>query len=138
MKEMRADMGGAATTLSAAWAIAKLQIPVNLVLCIPLTENMPSGKATKVSTTSLTLQNSDTILTNRCTQPGDVVVASNGVTIEVDNTDAEGTLSPNSIRLMPYLTFCESDRVQVVSLSPMRFTTLLRNSLLQPLSMSLP
>ncbi|GAA5878969.1 hypothetical protein JCM16303_007248 [Sporobolomyces ruberrimus] len=72
MKEMRADMGGAAATLSAAWAIAKLQIPVNLVLCIPLTENMPSGKATK---------------------PGDVVVASNGVTIEVDNTDAEGRLA---------------------------------------------
>ncbi|GAA6059290.1 hypothetical protein JCM10212_006683 [Sporobolomyces blumeae] len=72
MKEMRADMGGAATTLAAAWAIAKLQIPVNLVLCIPLTENMPSGKATK---------------------PGDIVVASNGVTIEVDNTDAEGRLA---------------------------------------------
>ncbi|KAK4333894.1 Cytosol aminopeptidase family, catalytic domain-domain containing protein [Rhodotorula toruloides] len=72
MKEMRADMGGAATTLSAAWAIAKLKIPINLVLCIPLTENMPSGKATK---------------------PGDVVVASNGVTIEVDNTDAEGRLA---------------------------------------------
>ncbi|GAA6015905.1 hypothetical protein JCM8202_005338 [Rhodotorula sphaerocarpa] len=72
MKEMRADMGGAAATLAASWAIAKLQIPVNLVLCIPLTENMPSGKATK---------------------PGDVVVAANGVTIEVDNTDAEGRLA---------------------------------------------
>ncbi|GAA6027387.1 hypothetical protein JCM8097_007818 [Rhodosporidiobolus ruineniae] len=72
MKEMRADMGGAATTLAASWAIAKLKIPINLVLCIPLTENMPSGKATK---------------------PGDVVVASNGVTIEVDNTDAEGRLA---------------------------------------------
>ncbi|GAA6002546.1 hypothetical protein JCM10207_001174 [Rhodosporidiobolus poonsookiae] len=72
MKEMRADMGGAATTLAASWAIAKLKIPINLVLCIPLTENMPSGKATK---------------------PGDIVVASNGVTIEVDNTDAEGRLA---------------------------------------------
>ncbi|GAA5980613.1 hypothetical protein JCM11641_006699 [Rhodosporidiobolus odoratus] len=72
MKEMRADMGGAATTLASAWAIAKLKIPINLVLCIPLTENMPSGKATK---------------------PGDIVVASNGVTIEVDNTDAEGRLA---------------------------------------------
>lgn len=65
---MRADMGGAATTLSAAWAIAKLKLPINYVLCIPLTENMPSGRATK---------------------PGDCIVASNGVTIEVDNTDAE-------------------------------------------------
>ncbi|GAA5981624.1 hypothetical protein JCM10908_004544 [Rhodotorula pacifica] len=71
MKEMRADMGGAATTLASTWAIAKLKIPINMVLCIPLTENMPSGKATK---------------------PGDIVVASNGVTIEVDNTDAEGRL----------------------------------------------
>ncbi|KAK4046779.1 hypothetical protein OIO90_006445 [Microbotryomycetes sp. JL221] len=71
MKEMRADMGGAATTLSACLAIAKLKIPINYVLCIPLTENMPSGKATK---------------------PGDIVVAGNGVTIEVDNTDAEGRL----------------------------------------------
>lgn len=44
----------------------------SVILCIPLTENMPSGKATK---------------------PGDVVVASNGVTIEVDNTDAEGRLA---------------------------------------------
>ncbi|KAK4046983.1 hypothetical protein OIV83_005669 [Microbotryomycetes sp. JL201] len=71
MKEMRADMGGAATTLAACVAIAKLKIPINFVLCIPLTENMPSGKATK---------------------PGDIVVAGNGVTIEVDNTDAEGRL----------------------------------------------
>lgn len=38
---------------------------------IPLTENMPSGKATK---------------------PGDVVTAMNGKTIQVDNTDAEGRL----------------------------------------------
>jgi hypothetical protein len=60
MKDMRADMGGAATTLSAAWAIATLKIPVNLVLCIPLTENMPSGHATK---------------------PGDIIIAANGVTI---------------------------------------------------------
>lgn len=42
-----ADMGGAATTMSAVWAISTLKIPVNIVLCIPLTENMPSGRATK-------------------------------------------------------------------------------------------
>jgi len=71
MKDMRADMGGAATVLSAMLAIAKLKIPINMVVCIPLTENMPSGKATK---------------------PGDIIVAMNGKTIEVDNTDAEGRL----------------------------------------------
>lgn len=50
-------------------AIAKLRLPINMVVCIPLTENMPSGKATK---------------------PGDIIVAMNGKTVEVDNTDAEG------------------------------------------------
>lgn len=64
-----ADMGGAACVLSSMLAIAKLRIPINMVVCIPLTENMPSGKATK---------------------PGDIIVSMAGKTIEVDNTDAEG------------------------------------------------
>ncbi|MBW0512178.1 hypothetical protein O181_051893 [Austropuccinia psidii MF-1] len=71
MKLMRADMGGAAAVTSAAWAIAKLGIPIDLVVCTPLTENMPSGHATK---------------------PGDIIYAMNGKSIEVDNTDAEGRL----------------------------------------------
>ncbi|RZF41136.1 hypothetical protein LSTR_LSTR010788 [Laodelphax striatellus] len=71
MAEMRGDMGGAACIVGALTAIAKLKIPVNIVALIPLTENMPSGKATK---------------------PGDVVTAMNGKTICVDNTDAEGRL----------------------------------------------
>lgn len=64
-----ADMGGAACVLSSMLAISKLKIPINMVVCIPLTENMPSGKATK---------------------PGDIIVSMAGKTIEVDNTDAEG------------------------------------------------
>lgn len=44
MKAMRADMGGAATVVSALWAIAKLKMPINMVLCTPLTDNMPSGE----------------------------------------------------------------------------------------------
>ncbi|RXW19728.1 hypothetical protein EST38_g6122 [Candolleomyces aberdarensis] len=71
MKLMRADMGGAATVVSAALAIAKLQIPINLVVSTPLTENMPGPSATK---------------------PGDIVYAMNGKSVEVDNTDAEGRL----------------------------------------------
>ncbi|KZO91083.1 putative cytosol aminopeptidase [Calocera viscosa TUFC12733] len=71
MKSMRADMGGAATLMSAALAIAKLKLPVNLIAVAPLTENLPSGKATK---------------------PGDIIYAMNGKTVEVDNTDAEGRL----------------------------------------------
>ncbi|KAL0567710.1 hypothetical protein V5O48_014282 [Marasmius crinis-equi] len=71
MKLMRGDMGGAAAVVSAALAIAKLKLPVNLVVVTPLTENLPGPSATK---------------------PGDIVYAMNGKTVEVDNTDAEGRL----------------------------------------------
>lgn len=69
MADMRGDMGGAAITLSAFAAIAKLKLPINVSLFIPLTENLIGPSATK---------------------PGDNVVAGNGITINVDNTDAEG------------------------------------------------
>ncbi|KAG0224617.1 bleomycin hydrolase [Actinomortierella wolfii] len=71
MAAMKGDMGGAATVAAALWGIAALQLPINVVAGIPLTENMPSGCATK---------------------PGDVVTSMSGKTIEVDNTDAEGRL----------------------------------------------
>lgn len=71
MALMKGDMGGAAVTLSSFKAAVELNIPINLIALIPLTENLINGKATK---------------------PGDVVTASNGKTIEVDNTDAEGRL----------------------------------------------
>ncbi|EJU02104.1 peptidase M17 leucyl aminopeptidase [Dacryopinax primogenitus] len=71
MKLMRGDMGGAATLLSAALAIVKLKLPINLVAVAPLTENLPGPKANK---------------------PGDIVYAMNGKTVEIDNTDAEGRL----------------------------------------------
>ncbi|KAI0682500.1 leucine aminopeptidase [Cytidiella melzeri] len=71
MKLMRGDMGGAATVVSSALAVAKLKIPINLTVVTPLTENMPGPAATK---------------------PGDIVYAMNGMSIEVDNTDAEGRL----------------------------------------------
>ncbi|KAF9528163.1 cytosol aminopeptidase family, catalytic domain-containing protein [Crepidotus variabilis] len=71
MKAMRADMGGAASVVSSAWAIAKLKLPINLVVSTPLTENMPGPSATK---------------------PGDIFYAMNGKSVEVDNTDAEGRL----------------------------------------------
>ncbi|KAG6855847.1 hypothetical protein H0H87_010104 [Tephrocybe sp. NHM501043] len=71
MKLMRGDMGGAATVVGAALAIAQLELPVNLVVVTPLTENMPGPSATK---------------------PGDIVYAMNGKSVEIDNTDAEGRL----------------------------------------------
>merc|ERR1719411_1828226 len=71
MDAMRADMGGAATVTATMKAVASLGLKINLIVLVPLTENMPGGKATK---------------------PGDVVTAMNGTTIQVDNTDAEGRL----------------------------------------------
>ena len=44
---MRGDMGGAASVVSAAWAIASLKLPINLVVLTPLCENMPGPSATK-------------------------------------------------------------------------------------------
>ena len=41
MDKMRADMGGAATVTATLKAVAELGLPVNMVVLVPLTENMP-------------------------------------------------------------------------------------------------
>jgi leucyl aminopeptidase len=71
MHEMKMDMSGAAAVLEAVGAIAELGLALNLIAVVPSTENMPSGTAIK---------------------PGDVITQYNGVTVEVNNTDAEGRL----------------------------------------------
>lgn len=71
MEEMKGDMAGAAAVFGALQAIADLGLPQYVIGITPLVENMPSGKAYK---------------------PGDVLKASNGKTIEVISTDAEGRL----------------------------------------------
>jgi len=71
MEEMKGDMAGGAAAMAAISAIAQLKPKVNAIAIIPATENLPSGSAQK---------------------PGDVVMAMNGKTIEVINTDAEGRL----------------------------------------------
>lgn len=73
IETMKMDMGGAAATFGAASAIAQLQpeaVEVHFISAI--TENMISGHAM---------------------HPGDILKASNGKTIEVNNTDAEGRLT---------------------------------------------
>ncbi|HXE74294.1 MAG TPA: leucyl aminopeptidase [Candidatus Xenobia bacterium] len=71
MEKMKYDMAGAATMLGAMRAIAQLKPKIKVIAIMPLTENLPSGKAQK---------------------PGDIQVAMSGKTIEVINTDAEGRL----------------------------------------------
>lgn len=71
MHEMKYDMSGAAAAIHAIGAIAALGYKVPVVAAIGVAENMPDGAAIK---------------------PGDVYTAYNGVTVEVQNTDAEGRL----------------------------------------------
>jgi leucyl aminopeptidase len=71
MEEMKMDMAGAAAVLGTMLAVAKLKLPVRLVALIPATDNMPDGNAI-------------------C--PGDILRMSNGKTVEINNTDAEGRL----------------------------------------------
>jgi leucyl aminopeptidase len=71
MEYMKFDMCGAAGVLGAMEAIGQLKLAVNVVGLVGSTTNMPSGTAVK---------------------PGDVVRASNGKSIEIINTDAEGRL----------------------------------------------
>lgn len=69
---MKIDMGGAAAVLGAAKAIGQLKPNAEVHFISAAVENMISGKAMR---------------------PGDILTASNGKTIEVNNTDAEGRLT---------------------------------------------
>lgn len=71
MVGMKFDMAGSATVLAALRAIAELKLPVRVTAWMCITDNMPSGSATR---------------------PGDVLRMLDGQTVEVLNTDAEGRL----------------------------------------------
>src|SRR5947209_1580316 len=71
MSEMKFDMSGGAAVIEAVGAIARLRLPVRVVAVVGATENMPSGRSVK---------------------PGDIVRTKEGLTVEVNNTDAEGRL----------------------------------------------
>lgn len=71
MRLMKKDMGGAAHALALAQWIMANQLPVSLEVYIPAVENAVSANAFR---------------------PGDVLKMRNGLTVEVDNTDAEGRL----------------------------------------------
>lgn len=68
---MKVDMGGAAAVIGAMQIIADLNVPLHVVGLVPSAENMIDGEAYR---------------------PQDVLTASNGKTIEIISTDAEGRL----------------------------------------------
>uniref|UniRef100_A0A224XEU8 Cytosol aminopeptidase n=1 Tax=Panstrongylus lignarius TaxID=156445 RepID=A0A224XEU8_9HEMI len=71
MSEYRADLAGAAVVLATMKTAAQMALPINIIGLIPLCENMPGGLAIK---------------------PGDVVIASNGKSIAIEDTDNEGRI----------------------------------------------
>jgi leucyl aminopeptidase len=71
MDRMKDDMSGGAAAICAIAAAARLGVPVRCMALVPMTENMPGGRAVK---------------------PGDVLTSAEGKTVEVLNTDAEGRL----------------------------------------------
>jgi leucyl aminopeptidase len=68
---MKKDMGGAANTLGLARAIMALKLPVQLRLLVPAVENSVAGNSFR---------------------PGDILTSRKGLTVEINNTDAEGRL----------------------------------------------
>jgi len=86
---MKFDMGGAAAVFGAALTIANLKpLGIQVHFISALAENMVSNKAYR---------------------PGDIIKASNGKTIEVGNTDAEGRLT-----LADALVYAEKLKVDVM------------------------
>ncbi len=71
MERMKEDMSGGAAVVGAMRAIGQLRAPCRVIGLVPMTENMPGGRATK---------------------PGDILTGASGTTVEVTNTDAEGRL----------------------------------------------
>ncbi len=71
MDEMKCDMAGAAAVVGAMHAIAANKLPVHVIALVPSTDNRPGGNAVA---------------------PQDIITISDGTTVEVMNTDAEGRL----------------------------------------------
>jgi leucyl aminopeptidase len=71
MSTMKGDMAGGAAVIGALGAVAGLNLPLRVIGLIPTADNMISGAAYR---------------------PSDILTASNGVTIEIISTDAEGRL----------------------------------------------
>lgn len=81
MRIMKKDMGGAAHVLGLAELIMAQKLPIRLRVLVPAVENAIAGNAFR---------------------PGDVISTRKGLSVEIDNTDAEG-------RLVLCDALCEAD-----------------------------
>ena len=71
MRNMKKDMGGAAHALALAELVMARQLPLRLTVMVPAVENAVGPDAFR---------------------PGEVVATRKGVSVEIDNTDAEGRM----------------------------------------------
>ena len=71
MALMKKDMGGAACVLALLKSLTEAPLDIRLSVYVPIVENAMDGRAFR---------------------PSDVIKARNGLTVEIDNTDAEGRL----------------------------------------------
>ena len=71
MRIMKKDMGGSAHVIALSQLIMSANLPVHLKLYVPSVENAVAGNSFR---------------------PGDILTSRKGLTIEIDNTDAEGRL----------------------------------------------
>ena len=71
MRNMKKDMGGAAHALALAELVMARKLPLRITLLVPAVENAVGPNAFR---------------------PGEVVSTRKGVTVEIDNTDAEGRM----------------------------------------------
>ena len=69
MRLMKKDMGGAAHAIALANLVMQTTLPVRLRLLVPAVENAVAGNSYR---------------------PGDIITTRTGITVEIDNTDAEG------------------------------------------------
>jgi len=88
MRWMKKDMGGAAHAIALAGLVLAARLPVRLTLLVPAVENAIAGDALR---------------------PGEVITTRAGITVEVDNTDAEGRLI-----LCDALTFAAETRPDLI------------------------
>ncbi|MEJ1097343.1 MULTISPECIES: leucyl aminopeptidase family protein [unclassified Pseudoxanthomonas] len=71
MRNMKKDMGGAAHAIALAELVMAQRLPVRLTLLVPAVENAIGPNAFR---------------------PGEVVATRKGISVEIDNTDAEGRM----------------------------------------------
>ena len=89
---MKKDMGGAATVLGLAQMIMALDLPLRLRVLVPAVENSISANAFR---------------------PQDILTSRKGLTVEINNTDAEGRL----VLADALALACEDDTALVISMA---------------------